>query len=161
METSTIIWIVVAVLVVLAVIAVAVRMSGSRKQDRQRSKAGDIRQQAASEESTVRQHEAEAAEQDALARQARAEADRKAAEAEKLQLGAEERGEQATAKRTEHSDRLRSADEVDPDVPDRGVGNTHADRSADTRDVGPAPGASGRGESGRPSTTHGPLEGTQ
>lgn len=143
MDTSTIIWIVVAVLVVLALIAVAVRLSGRRKLDRQRTKADEIRQEAASEEATVRRHEAEAAEQDALARQARAESDRKAAEAEKLQLAAEERGEQASAKRTEHADRLRSADEVDPDVPDHGVGDTYSDRSAERRDVGPGPGASG------------------
>ncbi|MDQ4038082.1 MAG: hypothetical protein M3313_06980 [Actinomycetota bacterium] len=143
METSTIIWIVVAVLVVLALIAVAYKMSGRRKLDRQRTKADQIRQEAASEETTVRRHEADAAEQDALARQARAEADRKAAEAERLQLEAEERAEQASAKRSEHVDRLRSADEVDPDVPDHS-GGSHADRSADGRDVGPGPGSTGR-----------------
>lgn len=144
MDTSTIVWIIVAVLVVLALIAVAVMLSGRRKLDRQRAKAGDIRQQAASEETTVRRHEAEAAEHDAVARQARAEADRKAAEAEKLQLAAEERADQASTKRSEHSDRLRSADEVDPDISDDGIGDAHADRSAEGRDVGPGPGATGR-----------------
>lgn len=145
MDTSTIVWIVVAVLVVLAVIAVVVRLSGRRKLDRQRAKAGDIRQQAASEETTVRRHEAEAVEQDALARQARAEADRKAAEAEQLQLAAQERAEQASAKRTEHADLLRSADEVDPDMSDGAVGDAHADRSAERGDVGPGPDATSRG----------------
>ncbi len=144
MDTSTIVWIVVGVLVVLALVAVAVKLSGRQKVDRQRAKAGEIRQQADSEESTVRRHEAEAAEQDALARQARAEADRKAAEAEKLQIQAEERAEQASGKRTEHQDRLRVADEVDPDVPNDHAGESRTDDTDDRRDVGRGTDPAGR-----------------
>ncbi len=116
METSTIVWIIVAVVVLLAGIAVAVRMTGRQKLNRQRAKAEEIREQAAAQEGTVRRHEAEAAEQDALARQAQAEADQKAAEAERLRIEAEERATRAADSRAEHQDRLRSADEVDPDV---------------------------------------------
>lgn len=144
MDTSTIVWIVVGVLVLLALVAVAVKLGGRKKLDRQRAKAGEIRHQADSEESTVRRHEAEAAEQDALARQARAEADLKAAEAEKLQIQAEERAEQASGKRTEHQDRLRVADEVDPDVPNDHAGESRADGTDDRRDVGRGTDPAGR-----------------
>jgi len=82
----------------------------------------------------VRTHEAEAAEQEALARQARAESDRKAAAADRLQMQADERGELASAKRDEQRDRLRAADDLDPDVPegerndDRGDADGHRHR---------------------------------
>ena len=120
MDTSTVIWIVVGVVIVLALIFVAVKMSGKQKDDRQRAKADDIRQGAVDNERDVQRHQADAAEQEALARQARAEADRKAAAAERLELDAQERAEQAAGKQDEQRDRLRAADEIDPDVPDRG-----------------------------------------
>lgn len=119
MDTSTIIGIVVGVLVVLALVAVAVKMSGKQKEDRRRAKADDIRQGAAENERDVQRHQAEAAEQEAQARQARADADQKAAAAEKLELDAQDRAEQAAGKQNEQRDRLRAADELDPDVPDQ------------------------------------------
>lgn len=118
MSTSTIVWIVVGVLVVLALVLLAIMMSGKRKLERQRAKAGDIRQDAAENERDLQRHQAEAAEQEALARQARAEADHKAAAAQKLELDAQERAETAAGKEAEQRDRLREADRVDPDVPD-------------------------------------------
>ncbi|MEO9222486.1 MAG: hypothetical protein ABI251_12080, partial [Mycobacteriaceae bacterium] len=78
----------------------------------------------------VKTREAEAAEQEALAREARAESDRKAATADKLEMQADERGEHAATKRAEQHDRLRAADEIDPDVSD----STHRDRGPDVSD---------------------------
>jgi len=118
---------VVVVLIVLAVVTAAVKKGGERKRDRARSEAADMRGDAAAEERTVRTHEAEAAEQEALARQARAESDRKAAAADRLQMQADERGEHASAKRDEHRDRLRAADDLDPDVPERERSDDRAD----------------------------------
>jgi len=119
MSTTAIVWIIVIVVVVLVLALVAVRMSGKKKTDRRREQASEIREEAVSDERTVRKHEAEAAEKEALARQAQAEADRKAAAADRLNLEAQERSEHATGARAEQRDRLARADEIDPDVTDR------------------------------------------
>lgn len=120
---STVVWTIVGVLIVLALVLVAVRMGAKKKQDSRRVEAGEMRQAAASDERTIQTHRAEAAEQEALAREARAESDRKAAAADKLDLQAQERSEQASGKQAEQHDRLRTADEIDPDVPDRDPGD--------------------------------------
>jgi len=131
---------VVVVLIVLAVVAVVVRKGAERKRERARSEAADMRSRAAEEERAVRTHEAEAAEQEALTRQARAESDRKAAAADRLQMQADERGELASAKRDEQRDRLRAADDLDPDVPegerndDRGDADGHRHRGPGRED---------------------------
>lgn len=120
MSRTAIVWTIVVVLIVLVLVWVAIRKGVEKKRDLRRREADDMRGRAATEERTVRTREAEAAEEEALARQARAESDRKAATAAQLELQADERGEQATAKRAEQHDRLRAADDLDPDVPNRG-----------------------------------------
>lgn len=130
MSLSPIVWIIIAVVILLALVLLAVKMGSNKKADRDRGKAGDIRQSAASDERSIQEHKAEAAEQEAGAREAQAEADRKAATADKLKLQAQEFSERAAGKETEQRDRLRAADEIDPDVPDPGhhddgVGTTH------------------------------------
>lgn len=118
MSTTAIVWTIVIVIVLLVLALVAVRMSGKKRTDRRREQANEIRQEAVSDERTVRKHEAEAAEKEALARQAQAEADRKAAAADRLNLEAQERTEHASGARDEQRDRLAKADEIDPDVTD-------------------------------------------
>jgi Tfp pilus assembly protein PilE len=116
MGPTVVIIVVVVVVVVVALVAVAVRKGAERKRDRARTEAAEMRDHAAEQERVVRTHEAEAAEREAAARQARAESDRKAAEADKLQMQADQRGGVAAAKRDEQRDRLRAADDLDPDV---------------------------------------------
>ncbi len=118
MSVAAIVGLVVVVLVVLVVVALVVRRNGERRREQDRSEAAEMRNRAAEEDRVVRTHEAEAAEKEAAARQARAESDRKAAEADKLELQAGERGERASVKRDEQRDRLRAADDLDPDVPE-------------------------------------------
>jgi len=154
-STTVVIVVIVVVLVLLALALVAVRKGAERKREVQRGEARDLRERAGTDERKVRVHEAEAAEQEALAREARAEADRKAATADKLQMQADERGEHASATRSEQRDRLRAADDIDPDVVDQerrhDAANT-ADRPAhggDARDDRGADGSSSRTEGHR------------
>ena len=78
MEGSTVVWVVIGILVLLALIAAAVmasRKSKERNLEKQRSEAHSIRQEASEHSATtVRRQEAEAAEMEATARKARAEA---------------------------------------------------------------------------------------
>jgi flagellar biosynthesis/type III secretory pathway M-ring protein FliF/YscJ len=127
MSGAAIVGVVVVVLVVLAVVALVVKRNGERRRERDRTEAAEMRSRAAEEERVVRTHEAEAAEQEAAARQARAESDRKAAEADRLELQADERGEVASVKRDEQRDRLRAADDLDPDVTEGEPGDVEAD----------------------------------
>src|SRR5690349_20484572 len=110
-------WIVLA-LVVLALIVVAVlllRRSRATKQVRQREHARELRQQAEADRIEVQRREAEAARVDAQARLAQAEAQARAADAEQLQVQAREHAEHASGARAEVEERLRKADELDPD----------------------------------------------
>lgn len=147
MNVGVVVGVVVLVVVVLAVVAFVVRKGGERRREQDRSEAAGMRSRVAAEEKAVRTQEAEAAEQEAAARQVRAESDRKAAEADKLQMRADERGESASVKRGEQRDRLRAADDLDPDVPEgertdvgadvnghrhRGPGEVREDRGAAT-----------------------------
>jgi FtsZ-interacting cell division protein ZipA len=120
MDTSTIIWIVVAIVVLAIVVWFLLRRSRAMKEKRlqhQRDEATELRRTAESERIEVQEREASAAKVDAEARLAQAEADRKAAEAARLQQEAQERSEQVGERRTHVEDRLRRADEVDPDHP--------------------------------------------
>ena len=129
MNSSLSIWIILAAAVILiGVIAlVVVRMSGG---DAKRHKAEQIRAEAAEHEREVRLREAEADKADAAARKATAAADQQAAQATRLAAEADEqaararqlaeearvRGEEAHGVRSEHAERLREADRIDPDV---------------------------------------------
>lgn len=121
MDTSTVIWIIVAIVVVLAVIAIAValaRRTSAKKEVRNRERADELRAQAAATHEGIKRHQAEADAADARAREMRAEADRKIAEAKRME--ADVRDKKSTLH--EHVQRrdevLRQADEIDPDVED-------------------------------------------
>jgi peptidoglycan hydrolase CwlO-like protein len=125
METSTVIWVIVAVVVALVVIAAVValtRRASARKQDRDRERAGELREQAAATQEGIRRHQAEADAAEARAREVRAEADRKKAEATRLEVEARDK----LGTLHEHVERrdevLREADALDPGVDDADSG---------------------------------------
>ncbi|EYR63701.1 hypothetical protein N866_18765 [Actinotalea ferrariae CF5-4] len=128
METETIVWIVVAVLVLALIIGLALwwsRRSSGRRVDKQRQEAADLRRQAEAEKVDLQRREAEAQRLDAHARLAQAEADTRSAEAARLQAQARERSDELSGPREDVQERLRRADELDPDRP------TAADRDHD------------------------------
>lgn len=115
MESSSWLWILLAV--VALVVLVAVIMAGRKKKlERDRERAHELREEAATKATDLQKREAHAREVEADAARARAEADRKAAEAERLEAEARERAGAASAARAEHDSRLREADKLDPDV---------------------------------------------
>ena len=114
--SSTIVWIVVAVIVVLAIIAFVVSRSRGRRVEAERNKAAEIRDEAAEHDRRLRAEEAESAETRARAQMAEAEAQKRQLEAERLASEAEDRSQGAEAVRQERDERLRMADKHDPDV---------------------------------------------
>jgi hypothetical protein len=131
------IWVIIAI-VVVAIIAALVVAANKKKKERDRSRAGEIREQASTQAATVQQREAHARETEAQAAQARAEADRKQAEADRLEAEARERADKAGAHRQEHEENLRRADELDPDVNTKsddyaGPGTTRAQAGGEGR----------------------------
>ena len=84
MDTSTIIWIIVAVVVVGAIIAFLVSRSGTRREDASRAKAAEIREKAQEHDRRLRESEASAAEANAQSEMARVEAQKRELEAERL-----------------------------------------------------------------------------
>ena len=120
---SWVVWVIVAI-VVIAVIAAIVAASSKKKQERNRTRAGELREQAAAQAAGLQQREAHAKETEARAAEARAEADRKQAEAERLQAEARDRKQTAEGYREQHAENLRQADELDPDVDTRHEGYT-------------------------------------
>ncbi len=117
---SATIWIVVAVVIVLvavAVIAAVMRGSKTRKLQKQRAHAHDIRESASVHSQTVEERETEAASIEARAEKTRAEADARAREAERMESVAGEHRHRADSERAEYDEKLRRADEIDPDVP--------------------------------------------
>ena len=115
---SWLIWVIVAI-VVVAIIVALVAASNKKKQERNRVRAGELREEAATQATTVQKREAHARETEAKAAAARAEADRKQAEADRLEAEAHERQQAAAGHREEHHASLRRADELDPDVDTR------------------------------------------
>ncbi|HEY3004863.1 MAG TPA: hypothetical protein VGJ44_21120 [Kribbellaceae bacterium] len=128
MDGSTVLWIVLAVIAVLVAVALVVMMMRrtSRRLDRDREAANELRQRAAAETPAVEKHEAVAHEVQARARTARAEAEQKLAEAERLEAGAHERSRIAEQSRDDLNERLRRAAALDPDSVDP---DTPADRA--------------------------------
>ena len=112
---SWVIWVIVAI-VVIAALAAVIAASRKKKQEHNRTRAAELREQAAAQASGVAQREAHAKETEAKAAAARAEADRKQAEAERLQAEAQDRQRTAEGYREQHAENLRQADELDPDV---------------------------------------------
>ncbi len=115
---SWLIWVIVAI-IVIAVIAAVIAASTKRKQEQNRTRAGELREQAAAQATGLQQREAHARETEARAAEARAEAERKQAEADRLEAEARDRHETAAGYRDQHEENLRRADELDPDVDTR------------------------------------------
>lgn len=120
MDTSTVIWIVVAVVVVLIAAAVIWTLQRQRTEHR-RVEADNIREEARKESFKIGQREALADETAAKARTAAAEADAKSAEAARLQQRAGEHSSEAASAREELDGERARADRIDPDS---GAGDT-------------------------------------
>jgi FtsZ-interacting cell division protein ZipA len=117
---DVVVWVIVAV-VVLAIIAVVIYLMNRSRTERaleaQRTEARDLRESAEADRLDVQRREAEAARLDAQARVAQAEADARAADAAQLQADAQQRAQHAGGARADVDERLRRADEIDPDMP--------------------------------------------
>jgi uncharacterized protein HemX len=112
--SSSVIWIVVAILVALVLIvglAIAVSRATSRRRRRQ---AEEIRERANLETARVERREALADETAAKARAAQAEAEAKAAEAARLQDRAASHQSEAATSREELQEEFRRAERIDP-----------------------------------------------
>ena len=116
METSTLIWIVVAIVVVAAIVALLASRSGQRRAESERAKAAEIREEAQGHDRALREREASAAEARGRAEVAHAEAQQRELEAERLAAEAGNRSDDADAVRRERDEKLRLADSRDPDV---------------------------------------------
>ena len=118
MDNATVIWIIVVAVVLVAIVATVLFRSQRRSRvDHKRTEAREIRLQADSDRIAIQRREAEVAKVDAAARMAQAEADLRATDAARLQTQARERSEDARGERSELNEKLRTADEIDPDVP--------------------------------------------
>ena len=110
MGTNTIVWIVVAVVVLLALLGLAVFLK-KRSTVKRQEKADKLRQETHREEIEIRKREAEA-------QRVKADADRKAAEADELAASARDRDRDASSSREEMTRRYERADKIDPRTTD-------------------------------------------
>lgn len=120
METQDIIWIIVAVVVallLLGLLAMALKKRSEHQTSAKRKEAGQLRQEAAQRGVKVRRREAEAAAVDADARKARADAELRAAEADRLEMEAKKRRRAAASERSEVDQKWDRAEHIDPDGP--------------------------------------------
>lgn len=128
MDNNTMIWIIVAIVVAIGIVAVLAFMARNR---RRHAQAERIREEVGQESQRVEKREAFAEETQAKARAAKAEAEVKAAEAARLEEAAASHRESATASREELDARRERADALDPkrrdaDGPKGDVGDTAA-----------------------------------
>jgi hypothetical protein len=140
MDSSTVIWVLVAIVVALIVIAAVVALSkraAIRKEEKHRERAGELREQAAATQETIRRHQAELDATEARAREMRAEADRKRAEAARIEADLTDRRSTVNEHVQRRGEVLAEADEMDPDV--------HREASSDA-DVPADEAAADRGE---------------
>lgn len=109
MDSTQIIWLVVAIVVVLVIVAVLIVVNRRRKhgQERARVKATNLRQEALDTEITAKEREAEAARARAGALEAEAEAERRRREAD-------EHTEGVQSLRDDVDERRERADRIDP-----------------------------------------------
>jgi len=114
MTTMTIVWIVVAAVAALVIVAALVWVARNKRNQHRHVEAEKIRDQAREETLHVRQREALAEETAAQARAAQAEADAKAAQASGLQQQAAARRSEAAASRGELNEQWDRADKLDP-----------------------------------------------
>ncbi len=115
MDSTTTVWIVVAIVAVL-VIAGLVFAARSRRNQHRHIEAERIREDVTTHIAKVDKREALADETAAKARAAEAEAEAKAAEAARLKNQAESHRESVSASREDIEERRRHADELDPKV---------------------------------------------
>ena len=114
MSTSNIVWIVIAALVAIAVIAGLVIAANRAKRRRQIQEAEGIREQARTDTARVERREALAQETAARARAAQAEAEAKAAEAARLQDRAAAHQSEVATSREQLDEQWKRADTLDP-----------------------------------------------
>lgn len=131
MNTSIVVWIVIAVVAVALIAAVVVGVSRARRRRRQRQ-AEEIREQARLETAKLERREALGQETAAKARAAQAEAEVKAAEAARLQERAAQHRSEAATSREQLQEQWNRADSIDPKV--RTETREAADRPAHGRD---------------------------
>ncbi|OBA61906.1 hypothetical protein A5647_09260 [Mycobacterium sp. 1100029.7] len=112
MSTNTL-WIVIAIVAAVLVIA-AVFVIGQTRTRRRHRQAEEIREQARQESAHVERREALAQETAAKARAAQAEAEVKAAEAARLQEQAAQHQDEAASSRDQLQERWDHADRIDP-----------------------------------------------
>jgi hypothetical protein len=118
MASSTIVWIVVAVIALLVVIAIAAGLARKQRERSRIAKSDVIREQVRQDSVDVERREALARETAARARAAEAEAEAKAAEAERLKSHADKHFSHATDARSDLEERRLHADALDPRVTD-------------------------------------------
>ncbi|QNG20253.1 hypothetical protein G4H71_13080 [Rhodococcus triatomae] len=114
MATSTLVWIVVAVVAAVLVLGALVWVARNRRNERRHIEAGEIRDLAEEESFHVGRREALADEATDRARVARAEADAMAEEAAELQQRAADRRHLAAHSREELNRQWDRADTIDP-----------------------------------------------
>ena len=118
MDTDTLIWVIVAVvvaLVILAAVAMALNGGSKKRQADRRAQARHLRHEAEATTPSLSEAQLRASEADAQAQLARAEAERveRQAESERRRLAAEE---------AQREELVREADRIDPDVDHRADG---------------------------------------
>ncbi len=131
MSTGQIIWILIALVVVAAVVALAlalVRRGNARRLELDRARSQELRDTAAQQEPEL--HEAQL-----RAREASLEADRARLEAEQAQARAAEAERGAQMDEARHHDQLREADRLDPDVDTSATADAPPEQRTSTTDV--------------------------
>ncbi|MGO0575614.1 hypothetical protein [Ornithinimicrobium panacihumi] len=116
MEGMTWLWLAIAAVVLIAIIAAVMLAQRSKKRDLAREEAGHIRERARGGETSVASAENQASELQGQARDARAEADRLQQEADRLEGEAHDAVQAARDERDRLTDDYVRADEIDPDV---------------------------------------------
>lgn len=148
METTSVIWLVAAVLLVLVVAVIVRSRTGPRHTERKRTTAAHLRDEAAARDRRMRQEEAHAAKVQARAQLAEAEAAQQRLEAERLTELAQERLSSARGLRQERDETLREADRHDPDAAPGERGGRYAARMRAERLESDARHRGGEGEGG-------------
>jgi flagellar biosynthesis/type III secretory pathway M-ring protein FliF/YscJ len=142
MDSGQLLWIIIVIVVALVIVGLVVFFGRKGKLKADRRRAGAMREKAETDELGARESEAKAA---------RAEADAQQAEvdAERLRREAREGQEEARTVREASQERVREADDLDPDVDAGG----RRDAQAGEGQPGPDGGA---GQPGRPAQGIGP-----
>lgn len=155
MDTATLIWIIIGIIVVAIIIVVAVmvsRRNSTKRLEAQHAKAQEMREDARRTEMAAREREAQVAQARAdsataaaEAEQAKARAAQASIEAERAAATIDDHRSDAEKLRAEQAEKLRKADELDPAVTTTADGRAadgHAvrDDRAATDGYTPAPG---------------------